>query len=923
MSTYSASVSGITAPSTTAPDAQVTLSTPSSSFLSRGRGLQSSDPACDNDSIENLQGVHTHGHHRKTMSISSLADPVVNLSRRLSFSNEAIGDGQESPIYQIPQRLGRDSLPILPETASANKDPISKPRAKPLPISHQDTSLMSPSSQTKVVITAAGKGLTISPSLARKPSSGFGPIRSTSATFPGYSCFSWHSPLNSPKTVGSGSMTIGSAAFVAKKRGLAIAIVKDNGGVVPVTPSLGSAGLRSPVTGLKSAEVKMIGVTKKDGGNGHVTATPGLATGRLDSANSSCLRKEIILCKFYHTPGLTCTSRPCRFVHALSSLTSPLFTDDISEYAMLSPTRPTDPTSGTFAFAQQQISQVPKQLKVDSNGVDLDGLKMGERVVLEDENGQEVAGQVFLMSGGGKGIGGKGKEKYKSDGSFDEKPQEVPSTDDESSHPGHRKPRHPTNFLSFSSKIVQKDPFVPSVRVDLEVIDKSRSSGLSASAESFSQAPVRVHHSEEIITVPNTKRTVSSADIATLRAHTPPASTTEPVSVPMAVATSAPPESNAWSKGPPALIKKVRSLKKVTIADIGHKRNLSVNLNAPLKTPTSAESLAVPMSAMSLWTESDPATPFDPMTHRKKMLEIEKEAKENGHSKAISKSSLGNLAFDSSPAPCQVFDPSESFLPFMARAYPWGMPMSPISLGAYHDSLASDVEGGLGVIWTPAGWAVQDAAMKHALRSAEVQLKFENVKRRKPKSYYRTRPCKFFAEGHCPHGKECTFIHIIPGSSPESLSSSDSDAANSKSKEQSNKRKTLPCKFFNSAAGCNAGDDCAFLHTRVVPESVPLVTKPRPWRTKPCRHYQLGRCMLGDVCHFAHVNDPAWVASGWKTGTVTPVKIENVLEQLTAEKVEKAIERIREMSRGGKADDEEDDEEDDIQIHIESLELQL
>lgn len=72
--------------------------------------------------------------------------------------------------------------------------------------------------------------------------------------------------------------------------------------------------------------------------------------------------------------------------------------------------------------------------------------------------------------------------------------------------------------------------------------------------------------------------------------------------------------------------------------------------------------------------------------------------------------------------------------------------------------------------------------------------------------------------------------------------------------------------------------------------------------------------MLGDVCHFAHVNDPAWVASGWKTGTVTPVKIENVLKQLTAEKVEKAIERIREMSRGGKADDEEDDEEDDIQI---------
>lgn len=226
------------------------------------------------------------------MSISSLADPVVNLSRRLSFSNEAIGDGQRSPTYQIFQRLGGDSVPILPETALANKDPISKHRAKPLPISHQDTNLMSPSSQTKFAITAAGKGLTISPSLACNPTSGFGPIRSASATLPGHSCSRWNSPLNSPKTAGSGSMTIGSAALVAKKRGLAIAIVKDNGGIVPVTPSLGSAGLRSPGTGLKSAEVKVIGVAKKNGENGHATATPGLATGRLDSAKSSGSRKE-------------------------------------------------------------------------------------------------------------------------------------------------------------------------------------------------------------------------------------------------------------------------------------------------------------------------------------------------------------------------------------------------------------------------------------------------------------------------------------------------------------------------------------------------------------------------------------------------------------------------------------------------------
>lgn len=82
---------------------------------------------------------------------------------------------------------------------------------------------------------------------------------------------------------------------------------------------------------------------------------------------------------------------------------------------MLSPTRPIDPTSGTFAFAQQQINQVPKQLKVDSGGIDQDDVEMGERVVLKDQNGQEVTGQVFLMSGGGKGANGKGRNKYKSE----------------------------------------------------------------------------------------------------------------------------------------------------------------------------------------------------------------------------------------------------------------------------------------------------------------------------------------------------------------------------------------------------------------------------------------------------------------------------------------------------------------------------
>lgn len=62
------------------------------------------------------------------------------------------------------------------------------------------------------------------------------------------------------------------------------------------------------------------------------------------------------------------------------------------------------------------------------------------------------------------------------------------------------------------------------------------------------------------------------------------------------------------------------------------------------------------------------------------------------------------------------------------------------------------------------------------------------------------------------------------------------------------------------------------------------------------------------------MDDPTWVASGWKIGIMTPSKVENALEELTTEKVEMTIKRIREMSKGRRDDDEEDDDEDDIQI---------
>ncbi|ODO09290.1 hypothetical protein I350_02890 [Cryptococcus amylolentus CBS 6273] len=932
-------------PSPTSPMVQLTHPTPPTSFAAHRLAMKSAEAVprlSDFGSMPHGHSHHGHGHgHVKRPSISSASDPIVDPSRRVSFSSEAIGEEPKSPVYQIPQRSSnRNSLSLTSEKelASVHEDYATAPSAghkpgiKPRPVSFQGP--LPVSSDTGFATTPAGKGLTISPSLARSTSTTtpFGSIWSASATLPSNN--GWITPaLNSAKTTigsgttaGPGSQTPasgGGAAQVAKARGLAVAIVKEDGGVVPVTPTLGSAGLRSP--GLKSPELKLMRVAE--------SSTPGLGSGKLDTGKSMG-KKEIILCKFYHTPGLTCTSRPCRFVHSLTTLKSPSF--DISHYTMLSPTRPADPTSGTFAHAQAQLASPTgngpaKQLKVTADGVDLEGVEMGERVVVEDENGEEVTGQVFLMSGGGKGAGGKGRDKYKTVpckdfaatgqcpyGDYcsflhDEKPRSEPAAEQSQSTPT------PASLDAWS-KAIPKARLVPSVKVDPQAIEKAHTNGLSAFAGPFHKPPFLVDQHGDLLA---TSRASSPGGVLTPQAQTPPALASEPASVPMASASSAPPQANAWNQGPPMSVKKVRSLKKVTISN--HRRELSVNVDAPLTTPTSVNHLVPPVSAASIWTESDPATPFDPYVQRQKIMEMEAEARRLGlnQPKVMPRSGLANLAYDAAPQQQQqpqVHSSTEpSYLPFAAPTYPWGMPMSPVTSNGQEPS-GPEVDGGLGVMWTPAGWAVQDAAMKNALRSAEVKMRHKDAKRRKPKNYYRTRPCKFFAEGHCPHGAECTFLHIIPASSPEPPSSSDSDSveARSRTPQQHQKYKTLPCKFFNSSAGCVNGDDCAFLHTRVVPDSVQLVERPRPWRTKPCRHYQLGRCMLGDACHFAHVEDPAWVASGAgrPRGFGSPSGMPSDVAQLTEESVEQTLEKIRDMRL---KEDDEDEEDDDIQFVTHAL----
>lgn len=80
---------------------------------------------------------------------------------------------------------------------------------------------------------------------------------------------------------------------------------------------------------------------------------------------------------------------------------------------MLSPTVPTpgpDPSIGVFANAQQSAATHALTLQ----NLDLQDVVPGETVVLADQTGEDVVGQIYIMSGGGKGPAGKSKTKYRS-----------------------------------------------------------------------------------------------------------------------------------------------------------------------------------------------------------------------------------------------------------------------------------------------------------------------------------------------------------------------------------------------------------------------------------------------------------------------------------------------------------------------------
>ena len=243
----------------------------------------------------------------------------------------------------------------------------------------------------------------------------------------------------------------------------------------------------------------------------------------------------------------------------------------------------------------------------------------------------------------------------------------------------------------------------------------------------------------------------------------------------------------AWRKGAPKTLSTVRiieppvSIRSATSSD----GDGNSSGNEPT-TPLGAQTLVIPnrgmpWSGLGSATDSDPATPWDPALRAARNRTVESDGTGDDHESIVTQQSAmygyGTYTPDGSwssiPSsdgqyPAQQYGADMQYgippvgYPYGAPMYPWGMPMSPVDTNAGAGRNAQDQaqyqgqgQGGLGVMWTPNGWAVQDAAMKMALFSAESRAA-GGEHGGKARNYWRTRKCRFFAEGNCPHGDSCT-----------------------------------------------------------------------------------------------------------------------------------------------------------------------
>lgn len=213
------------------------------------------------------------------------------------------------------------------------------------------------------------------------------------------------------------------------------------------------------------------------------------------------------------------------------------------------------------------------------------------------------------------------------------------------------------------------------------------------------------------------------------------------------------PKPSAWAKGPPKSLKPIKIIEPEPEAPVQH--------DAPI---SSSGNLLPPVSAYIIHTESDPATPWDPAVRTQRSMEMRMRPSsladipdgdvdgvggDNYTNTQISQSMDMNsdsqdyhYDFDTA-SQSQISETQSSVMyptmNFFAPTYPWGMPMSPLPLPGTGHAQTQGPNSGSGVLWTPAGWAVQDAAMKRVLNSVEARSQGRDVKLIQGKHYYRSK----------------------------------------------------------------------------------------------------------------------------------------------------------------------------------------
>jgi hypothetical protein len=156
-----------------------------------------------------------------------------------------------------------------------------------------------------------------------------------------------------------------------------------------------------------------------------------------------------------------------------------------------------------------------------------------------------------------------------------------------------------------------------------------------------------------------------------------------------------------------------------------------------------------------------------------------------------------------------------------------------------------------------------DEAVAAAKRG--VLFLIENIPEEVPSEKARKTPCKYFAQGHCSRGRDCTFAH---GEEVEETSTPIPRKG----------FRTILCKYFEQGT-CQKGKDCSFLHELGRPKANSGVESKenQRFRTVACRFFSEGKCFKGASCTFLHdttVNDSgdesetrASVVSGYSSET--------------------------------------------------------